>query len=92
MPLFPIYREYYKKAQSNYNKLIEILQDLKNITNSHHNPNISNITNIFQYYLKLKIINIYKLIIYYEYVIKNLDDFDHDNVSFLLLLLFQLKI
>ena len=69
-------------------KLIEILQDLKNI----NNPNISNITNIFQYYLKLKIINMYRLIIYYEYITKNANNFDHDDISFLLLLLFQLKI
>ena len=42
------------------------------------NTNLSPILNIFVYYLKMKIINMIKIIIYYEKIINDLET-DHDN-------------
>ena len=48
-------------------KLIELIIKFKNISDT--NSNLSNISNMHIYYLKIKIINMYKTIIYCEQLI-----------------------
>lgn len=57
-------------------KINEILMKINIIKT--RNTNLSPILNIFIYYLKMKIINMIKIIIYYEKIINDLET-DPDN-------------
>lgn len=76
-------------------KINLIFRNLKSI--STNNPNILETTQIFEYYLKMKVINIYKLIIFYDDVINycnnpNNTNIDNEDMYMLLSLLIELKI
>jgi hypothetical protein len=56
-----------EKINSIFNKLNEIKRE-------NNKPFLSRILNIFIYYLKIKLVNLFKLIIYYENIIDNISN------------------
>ena len=60
-----------------------IFYKLNEIKRENNKPFLSRILNIFIYYLKIKLINLFKLIIYYENIIDKINNHNTNNTIFL---------